>query len=193
MSSRGDCERLVDETVSTLGGLDILVNNAGGARSLSEFADLEPKVWDEVLGANLNGVFHCSQLAARRMMQQGRGGSIVVITSSAASIVGPRVSHYCTAKAGADMLARAMAYELAKHRITVNVVAPGPAGPTRSNQDVLKNPRDRNATEGAIPLGHLASPEDVAQAVLYLVSPVSQYVTGARITVDGGYTIGKDP
>jgi NAD(P)-dependent dehydrogenase (short-subunit alcohol dehydrogenase family) len=188
---REACEHLIGEAVGFLGGLDILVNNAGSLHVVP-FLDLRPEEWQQDVGVNLGGVFHCSQLTARQMVAQGGGGAIVVVTSSGAAIVGPQQAQYCAAKAGADMLARAMAYELGPHGITVNVVAPGPAGPTDLNRSFFAAPGSMETTNGHIPLGRIATPDDVANAVVFAVSPPANYMTGARIAVDGGYTLGKD-
>ena len=190
LRQRASCEQLIQDAVNFLGGVDILVNNAG-TNYVGPFLDLPPGEWDSDRGINLDAVFHCSQFAAREMIRGGHGGGIVVVSSSAASIVGPGLSHYSAAKAGAEMLARSMAYELAPHAITVNVVAPGPAGPTDLNRQFFLNPGDLEKTEEGIPLGRLASPDDVANAVAYAVSPKASYMTGAKLMVDGGYSLGK--
>ena len=190
VQERGDCDRLINECVQAFGRLDILVNNAASLES-SSFVEMPLEIWDRNLRVNVDGVFHCSQLAAREMIRLGNGGRIIVITSSAASLIWPELVHHCMAKAAADMLARGMACELAPYGITVNMVAPGPAGPTDLNRDLYSDPEQLRATERGIPMGRLASPEDVATAVVLLTAPSADYITGTRMNVDGGFTLTK--
>jgi NAD(P)-dependent dehydrogenase (short-subunit alcohol dehydrogenase family) len=189
--SRVGCEHVVERAIAELGGLDVLVNNAG-VWSAAPFLDMSADEWDRDVAVNLSAVFHCSQLAARHMIERGTPGRIVVITSSSSEVVTPSSAAYCASKGGADTLVRAMAYELAPYAITVNAVAPGPAGPTALNAEIAGPTEARAATERSIPLGRMTSPDDVAGAVAFLAAPDSAQITGARLSVDGGYTLGKD-
>jgi NAD(P)-dependent dehydrogenase (short-subunit alcohol dehydrogenase family) len=191
LATREGCEALIEQAVAALGGLDVLVNNAG-IWSAHAFTDFPAAAWDLDVAVNLSAVFHCSQLAARQMIATGTPGRIIVITSSSSQVVTPNSAAYVAAKAGADALVRAMAYEVAPYGITVNAVAPGPAGPTALNEAVAGSADARAATERSIPLGRMTSGADVADAVAYLAAPGSAQVTGARLSVDGGYTLGKD-
>jgi glucose 1-dehydrogenase len=191
VGSRAGCEQVIGRAIAELGGLDVLVNNAG-VWSAQPFVDMSAEEWDRDVAVNLTAVFHCSQLAARHMIETATPGRIVVITSSSAQVVTPSSAAYCAAKGGADSLVRAMAYELAPFGITVNAVAPGPAGPTALNEDIAGAPEARAATERSIPLGRMTSPDDVADAVAFLAAPGSAQITGARLSVDGGYSLGKD-
>lgn len=186
-----DCRGLIASAVESLQGLDVFVNNAGGTY-VAPFLDLTAEQWDHDLALNMSAFFHCGQAAARVMVEQGSGGSIALVSSSSAALAGTLNAQYGAAKAGAETLVRYMAYELAPHGINVNAIAPGPAGPTDLNRSFVGDPADRVATERNIPMGRLASPEDVAGAVAFAVAPANSYVTGTRIAVDGGYTIGKD-
>jgi NAD(P)-dependent dehydrogenase (short-subunit alcohol dehydrogenase family) len=186
-----ECRGLVASAASDLGGLDVFVNNAG-ANHVAPFLELTAEQWDRDVAINMSAFFHCGQTAAKLMVEQGTGGSIALVSSSSAALVGPQIAQYGAAKAGAETLARYMAYELAPHGINVNAIAPGPAGPTDLNRPFVGDPADRAATERNIPMGRLASPQDVAGAVAFAVSPGNSYVTGTRIAVDGGFTVGKD-
>lgn len=185
------CRQLVAKVVGAFGRLDIVVCNAG-TRAVAPFLELTTTDWDRDLAVNLTGVFHVCQAAACAMVRANVEGRIVVVSSCSASLAAPDSASYTAAKGGAQALVRAMAYELAEHRITVNCVAPGPAGPTDLNSDLAGTPARRRATERSIPLGRMASPEDVAEAVRFLVSPPSSFITGVSLGVDGGYTLGKD-
>jgi NAD(P)-dependent dehydrogenase (short-subunit alcohol dehydrogenase family) len=178
--------RLVGGAVEAFGRADVLVNNAG-AYPLAGILEMTAGQWDEVMDANLRATFLCTQAAARRMVAQGGGGAIVNVTSIEAESPNPAHSHYNAAKAGVAMYTRAAALELAPHGIRVNAVAPGliwregieeawPEGVARWRR--------------AAPLGRLGTPEDVADACLFLASPAARWITGTSLTVDGGVMAG---
>jgi glucose 1-dehydrogenase len=185
-SSAGDraaMEAMFAGTATQLGSIDILVNNA--ARSIRkplidlEIADVE-QVWNVILW----GTFHCSQLAARRMVAQGKGGAIVMMSSVHASRPFPNSTAYNGAKAGVNHMARTWAAELAQHRIRVNAIEPGwidtPGERAFSTEEQIRQGGSR------IPIGRLGQPQDIANAVRYLVSDDGAYVTGSVLRVDGG-------
>jgi NAD(P)-dependent dehydrogenase (short-subunit alcohol dehydrogenase family) len=177
-----EVEGLIRATVDSFGRLDMLVNNAG-IYPLASLLEMTPEQWETVLGANLRGVFLCTQAAARQMIAQGEGGAIVTITSIEAENPAPSHTHYDASKGGALMFTRAAALELGPHGIRVNAVAPGlmwTEGIEQSWADgVTRYLR-------AAPLGRLGMPEDVADACLFLCSPAARWITGASLTVDGG-------
>ncbi len=139
--------------------------------------------WDAVLAATLRSVFLMTQAAARQMIAQGGGGAIVNISSIEAENPAPGHSHYNAAKGGVLMYTRAAANELGPHGIRVNAVAPGliwtPGLETNWPEGVARFLR-------AAPLGRIGTPEDVADACLFLASPAARWITGASLTVDGG-------
>jgi len=167
--------------------LDILVNNAGFEEP-QVLLDIPPEAWRRVLDVNLTGSLLCAQHAARAMIQQGGGGKIINITSLHQHTPRPGFGHYAVSKAGLWMLTKALAQELASHRINVNAVAPG-AIETDMNRASLADPARREAVLNRIPWRRLGRPEDVVGAVVFLASPASDYVTGATIYVDGGLSI----
>jgi NAD(P)-dependent dehydrogenase (short-subunit alcohol dehydrogenase family) len=118
-------------------------------------------------------------------------GSIVFISSSAAALGGLKIVSAAASKAAVEGMARAMATELGPTGIRVNIVAPGPAGPTDLNRGFLDSSEAMQATLGSIPLGRLATPEDVGAAVSFLASDAARYISGARIAVDGAFTVSK--
>jgi NAD(P)-dependent dehydrogenase (short-subunit alcohol dehydrogenase family) len=180
---------LVDRTVRELGRLDILVNLAGS----SEFADfgwalnMTQEQWDNMVDLNLKAPMFLSQAAARVMKDQG-GGSIVNISSGVSSSPAPRMSNYGAAKAGLDNLSKTLAVEWARFGIRVNVVVPGVIDVEHTRKGTYNTPERAEMMLKAMPLGRFGQPMDIAGAVLYLVSPVAEWITGAILHVDGGTT-----
>ncbi|WP_406376149.1 3-oxoacyl-ACP reductase FabG [Streptomyces sp. NBC_00647] len=163
-----------------LGRLDILVNNAG-VFPRAKVLELDEETWDLVLDTNLKGAFLCAQEAAPLMMAQ-RSGRIVNVASSAAFTGSPKGAHYAASKGGLVALGKSLARAFAEYGITVNTVAPGV---TRTGQPGLDE--EGFAAKGKeIPLGRVASPQDVAYAVAYLVGDAGSYLTGQTIGVNGG-------
>jgi 3-oxoacyl-[acyl-carrier protein] reductase len=177
----GDVRRMVDEAVDRFGRLDVLVNNAG-TQTWTPLLEVTPEEWDLVIRTNLTGSFLCTQAAARHMRDQG-GGSIVNIGSGCNRVPFPGLVAYTASKGGLEMLTKVSAVELAPFRIRVNCVAPGAIEVERTRLELP----DYAGTWGALtPLGRVGTPEDIAAAVVFLVSPGSSYVTGQTINVDGG-------
>jgi 3-oxoacyl-[acyl-carrier protein] reductase len=176
-----DVERLVAEARGQ-GELKVLVNNAAifPRRPLLEMADAD---WDAVLNVNLRGAFLCLRNAARAMREAG-GGVIVNVASLAAARATPRGAHYTAAKAGLLGLTRAAALELAPHAIRVNAVAPGLTNTAQPRFGMTEDEISQAAE--AIPLGRLARPEDIAEAIAFLCGPGATHITGQVIHVNGG-------
>jgi glucose 1-dehydrogenase len=179
-------EALVEATVEQLGRIDILVANA--ARSIRKpFVELTQEDMDFTFGITFWGVFHCCQVAARRMIAQGSGGSIVVVSSPHAWVPFKNCVPYNSAKAAINQMAETIANELAPHRIRVNIVEPGwtdtPGERRHSTEEQLQEGGRR------LPLGRLGTPEDVAHGVAYLASDDASYVTGSTLRIDGGFVL----
>jgi len=176
-----DAKRLFKAAQTTYGGLDILVNNAGTTRD-TLLARMSEEDWNLVINTNLKGAFNCTKAAIRPMMKQ-RYGRIVNITSVAGLTGNPGQANYSAAKAGLVGFTKALAKEVGSRNITVNAVAPGyiPTDLTASLPQEL--------VEKAIemtPLGRAGMPEDIANAVAFLVSDEASYITGVVLRVDGG-------
>lgn len=179
-------ETMFDRVRRECGGLDVLVNNAVFQAIGHPFVDTPLDVFEQAVRVNLIAVFRCSQLAARMMIEGGHGGAIVNIGSNVSKRPIRNRSSYCASKGGVDALTRSMAIELGPHAIRVNTVAPGYIRTGR--WDVLTD--DQVARRRAnVPLGIESSPEDIANAVLFLASDKAVRITGTRLVVDGGCSV----
>lgn len=184
VTDEGAVETLASGAIEAFGGLDIWINNAGGSPIQAPLTELPRDEWDATLALNLTSIWVCSNIATRHMRD---GGRIVNITSRAAELVVPGSGHYSAAKAGANMLTATYAKELGP-RIRVNGIMPGPV-PTEIMMKALRLTDDKlPKLEKAmrLPAGRLGTPEDLGAAVLYLVSPASEWVTGQTINISGG-------
>jgi NAD(P)-dependent dehydrogenase (short-subunit alcohol dehydrogenase family) len=170
----------------TLGGVDILINNAGVQRARSALS-VSADDWSYVLDTNLRGAFFCCQEFGTRMTRRRRG-KIVNISSAAGLIPVAERAAYATSKAGLNMLTRVLALEWAEYGITVNAVAPTFVE-TALGRLTLDDPKVRAYWTERIPLGRLATVDDVAAAVVYLASPAADFITGTVLPVDGGLTM----
>ena len=179
-----DAEELIKRTVAELGAVDVLVNNAGITRDNLSIRMAESD-WDLVLGVNLKGTFLCAQAAAKEMMRK-RFGRIVNLASVSGILGTAGQANYAASKAGVIALTKSMARELGARNITVNAVAPGfiLTEMTEKLPDSVKE-----AYTAQIALKRAGSPEDVAEAVHFLVSPAAQYITGIVLNVSGGLLI----
>lgn len=182
-------ERVFDETVNLYGGVDILVNCAGVGvhKTVVETTDEE---WDFQVDTQLRAVFLACRAAGRRMISQGRGGRIVNIGSTAGAIARVRAAPHCASKAGVVQFTKVLALELGPYGITANVVAPGLTDIRKISK---ANPTDEYRARfiKEVPLGRLADPEEIADAVLFVASDQARFITGQAIYVDGGYSAGK--
>jgi NAD(P)-dependent dehydrogenase (short-subunit alcohol dehydrogenase family) len=167
-------------------GLDICFANAGWGTT-APFVDVSLSDWRKTFDINVAGTFLICQAAAKRMIAGGRGGSIIVTSSTGAMTPGIQFSAYCAAKAALNMMVKVMALELGPHDIRVNAVMPGVTA-TSMTGPLLKT-RARDLVEFDTPLGRLAQPEDIADAVAFLAGANSAYVTGTALLIDGGGTL----
>jgi glucose 1-dehydrogenase len=184
VSSRESVEKLFSEVLSRYGRIDALINNAA-INIRAPFLETKPadveRVWSVIVG----GTFHCTQLAARAMVAQGHGGAVVMVSSVHAERGYANSTAYNGAKAAVNQMARTWATELAPHRIRVNCVEPGWTDtPGERNFFTEEQIREQGAK---LPWGRLATPEEIASAIGYLVG--ASYVTGSILKVDGGITL----
>jgi len=173
------------EAASKFGRIDILINNAGIIKR-NDLLSMSEDEWDAVITLNLRSIFFLSQALARHMIERRCDGRIINIASVLSFQGGLRVASYAAAKHGIVGLTRAMANELAPHRITVNAIAPGYM--ETDNTEALRLDKQRSAQIlDRIPMARWGKPDDLATAALFLAAPGSAYVTGATIPVDGGW------
>ena len=179
-----DAAGLVRATVERFGRLDILVNNAGIFR-LSVVTTATEEDWDDILDTNLKGAFFCTKFAVLEMLKLGKG-KIVNISSQAGAVGWPRGAAYCASKAGLEGLTRALAVDLAPHKINVNCI--GPANiETPINRHLVREPGYHRWLLDNTPYGRVGTPADVAPAAVYLASEDADYVNGITLYVDGGW------
>lgn len=186
----------MERTVSELGALDIVVNNAGVYRGFGgSILSMTDEKWRTIWSVNIDGVFHCCRAAARIMVAAGRGGRIINLSSVQAYQPGWGAD-YDGGKAAVRQITRSLALELGPHGINVNAIAPGATwvreGEPRALTDVPPASGDPLADSVAyhqsrIPKGRYALPEEQGKVAVFLASPLSEYVTGVTIPVDGGW------
>lgn len=186
VKDNAECERAIDATVGKFGKLDILVNAAGiiGSGSL---ADTSLAAWREMMHINLDSIFMLMQLALPHL--EKTEGSIVNVSSVTGLRAFPNVVAYCVSKAGVDQLTRCAALELAPKKVRVNAVNPGVVVTNlhrRGGMDDEKYMTFLEHSKTTHPLGRVGKPEEIAEAILYLASAKSGWVTGVTLSVDGG-------
>ena len=169
---------LAAATIRTFGRLDILVNNASVRREV-DFADLDYAEWRSIMATTLDGAYLLSRAALPHLIAAG-GGSIVNIGGLSSHTGAPRRAHVIAAKAGLTGLTRALAHDLAPHKVTVNCVAPGLVDTARAG------PEPAHHQKLATPLGRKGTPQEIATLVRFLCGPGSRYITGQTIHANGG-------
>jgi len=189
VTSASEVQALTDHAVSTHGGLDVLVNNAGVAHKRKSMLEVSEDELDRILAVNVKGLFHTAN-AAIPVMRKGGGGAIVNIASTAAVRPRPGLTWYNASKGAVTTLTKSMAVELAEDQIRVNAVNPvageTPLLPTFLGEDT---PENREAFRQTVPLGRFSTPQDVANAVLFLASDEASLITGVCMEIDGGRCI----
>lgn len=185
----GEVEAMVTQTVSALGRLDVAFNNAGVQNVLAETADATPEDFDRVTSINLRGIWACMKFELQHMRQQG-SGAIVNCSSLGGLIGGAERGTYHAAKHGILGLTKSAALEYAARNVRINAVCPGLVWTPMADQMVAGG--QKVALEGMlkmIPMGRYGHAEEIADAVLWLCSSTSSYVTGQSISVDGGFVM----
>jgi NAD(P)-dependent dehydrogenase (short-subunit alcohol dehydrogenase family) len=177
-------DHLFNEIRSKYKRLDILVNNAATNPFFGDVLSADERAWDKTFSVNMKGVFFVAQQAAKIMKEQG-GGAIVNVASVNAIRPAPFQGIYSITKAGVVALTQSFAKELAPLNIRVNALLPGLTD-TKFSSVIIGSPDIMNIILPTIPLGRVAKPEEMAGAVLYMVSDAASYMTGACIVVDGG-------
>lgn len=183
-----DIPQLVSDIVNEHGPIDILVNNAG-INHKQNFTEVTDEEFEQVIQTNLTAVFVLSREVAKEMLKH-RSGVIINISSMAAQYGIPYVIAYTAAKSAIEGMTKAMAVELSPEGIRVNCVAPGFIVTKMSSNALDNDPKRKSKVMSRTPMGKLGEPDDIADAILYLVSDAAKYVTGVVLPVDGGNSIG---
>jgi NAD(P)-dependent dehydrogenase (short-subunit alcohol dehydrogenase family) len=183
VSDEASVEAMVGQVVAAYGSIDVLVNNAGIYAGLKRkpFFEITAEEWDRVMSVNLKGAFLCAKAVYPRM--KGRGGKIVNIASATVFSGSPLWMHYVASKGGVIAMTRVMARELGVDGINVNALAPG-FTLTEASKAVIEDAENYGVARGAI--HRAAHPDDMVGACLWLASPLSDFVTGQTVIVDGG-------
>lgn len=185
ITDRAQVERVVQETVQHFGHLDILVNNAGICPFI-DIMEMSEATFKKTLDVNLNGAFHCTQLAAAEMIKRGQGGRIIFITSLAVNVSSAAQGDYAASKAGLHMLMKSFAIALGPKGITCNGVAPGMIL-TDMTRFHWEKPEPAAFVKQRVPVGRIGTPEDIGNAVTLLCSDEASYINGVGLIVDGGH------
>ena len=186
VTQRESVVQAFEQAAAALGPITVVVNNAGIAITKPLLEHTEDD-WNDVIGVNLTGAWRVAQEAARQMVKQGRGGSIVNIASILGLRVSAQVPSYAASKAAVIQLTKAMALELARHKIRVNALAPGYVE-TSINRDFFASEAGQ-ALIKRIPQRRIGNPEELDAALLLFASDAGSYATGAVLTIDGGHLV----
>lgn len=179
---------MLDRVVAELGGIDILINNAGISQPIMPLLEQSTADWDRVMGINLRGTYLCSRAAARCMVER-KSGKIVNIASIAGLTGQIYRTAYATSKAAVINLTMVLAVELAKHNINVNAVLPGYVLTDLVKNFVAQGKVSEEAILRRTPLGRISTPEDVANATMFLASENAKNITGVSLPVDAGWSV----
>src|SRR5213593_3379834 len=184
VSKLADLQKLIDAAVGKFGRLDIMVNNAG-IETRTSVLDTTEAQYERVMAINLKSAFFGTQIAARQMIKQGGGGRVINITSVHEDWPMPGNTPYCLSKGGMRMLTRSAGVELALHNIRVVGVGPG-AVATPINLVTMKDPALMQRLNAAIPMGRMATPEEIGSVVAFLAGDGASYITATTVFADGG-------
>lgn len=185
LADRGNTDAAIGEAIAALGRVDVLVAASALKGGTGGFLDVTDADWDRYIAINLTGTFRACRAIARAMVERQTAGRIITIGSINSYMSEPNASQYVAAKGGVAMLTRAMAVDLARYGIRVNMIAPG-AIDVPNNGDMYKRPKLAAALVDEVALAAAGLPEDCAGAAVLLAEDEGRYITGSTITIDGG-------
>lgn len=190
VSRRQDVDAAVQACVQAFGVPDIVVNNAGTTHRNQPMLDVDEATFDRVFAVNVKSIFHMTR-AVVPLMRERKGGAIINIGSTAGIRPRPGLTWYNASKGAVNLVSKSMAAELGPDNIRVNAICPvmGATGLIEQFLGVPDTPENRAKIVAGIPLGRMSTPQDVAQAALWLASDAAQFITGVELPVDGGRTI----
>ncbi len=191
VSKAADVQAAVAACVAAFGVPDIVVNNAGTTHRNQPMLDVDEATFDRVFNVNVKSIYHMARAVVPLMRERGAGGSIINVGSTAGIRPRPGLTWYNASKGAVNLLSKSMAAELGPDQIRVNAICPvmGATGLIEQFLGVPDTPENRAKITAGIPLGRMSTPDDVAQAALYLASDTSRFITGVELPVDGGRTI----
>ena len=190
LTKRAQVEQAVADTLAQFGQIDILVNNAGWDR-MEMFLDSEEETWDKIIAINFKALLYICKAALPAMVARGQG-KVISIASDAGRVGSTGEAVYAGTKGAIIAFSKTLAREMARHKITVNVVCPGLTETPLLQGIREQSPKTEKVIEAvtrAIPLGRVGQPEDIAGAVVYLASSAADFVTGQTLSVSGGLTM----
>ncbi len=183
-----EVENLINSTVDKFGRLDVIVNNAGIGPNLLRIYESSLEDWDSVVAVNQTGVFYCMKLALQQMLKQG-GGNIVNIASLAGLKASPNNISYCASKFAVVGMTKSAAMEYATKNIRVNAVCPGYTESALLDQLLAAKPEMDAVLKSVIPMKRYGKAAEIAEAVVWLASDATKFITGQTITLDGGTSL----
>ncbi|NHF58096.1 glucose 1-dehydrogenase [Flavobacteriaceae bacterium TP-CH-4] len=182
-------ENLVNKTVSQFGRLDVMVNNAGiGPRQMTKTAEYAMEDWDNVIAVNQTGVFYCMKVALRQMLEQG-GGNIVNVASLAGLKASPNNLSYSASKFAVVGMTKSAAMEYASKNIRINAVCPGYTESALLDKLLAARPDMDDILKSVIPMKRYGAAAEIAEAIVWLASDSTRFITGQTITLDGGTSL----
>lgn len=185
VADRASVKTMIDAVIERMGRIDVLVNNAGICPFI-DVMEMNPETWERTIDVNLNGAFHCTQIAAEHMIAAGNGGRVVFITSLAENVTGPAQVDYGASKGGLRMTMVGFATALGRHGITCNAIAPGMIL-TDMTRHHWEQPGPAQEIKVRVPVGRIGTPTDIGNAAVFLASREAEYISGVTLRVDGGH------
>jgi len=189
ITKKTDIENVFELAIKHFGSIDCLFNNAGIEGKITPFADSTEENWDHVINTNLKSIWYCMKNIIHHMLANGRGNILNMASTSGLVGNGFGMSAYAASKFAVIGLTKSVALEYAKHNIRINAICPAFVETPMIDSICQENPKLKRRFEACQPLGRMAKPDEIANAVIYLCSDESSFITGTSFIIDGGLTI----